>query len=210
MRRGCFSIGGLAVLLLAALCGLSPRAFAADALAVLKEKSASVMTVRSGFVQETVIPMFLRPMRSEGRFVFKRPDFLRWEYSSPMREGFSLKGETGIRWEDGGAARTAFTAETDPVAGVIARQLMAWITFDLASITREYGIETLGEEPLVLRMTPLRDDVRSVVASITITFGADGPASLVEIREARGGRTTIGFAGTIVNGPVDNGEFEQR
>lgn len=211
MRRPFPVIRGVAaLLLLAVVCGLPVQAFAADALAGLKERTAAVMTVRSDFAQETAIPMFSHPMRSQGRFLFKRPDFLRWEFTSPMREGFALKGDAGVRWEDDGAARTAFTVKTDPVAGVIARQLMAWITFDLASINREYGIETLGESPLVLRMTPLRDDVRSVIASITITFSADGPASLVEIQETRGGRTTIAFSGTIVNGPVDDGEFDQR
>lgn len=205
-----FPCGFAALVLLAALCAFPARSFAADALAGLKERTASVMTVRSDFVQETAIPMFSQPMRSRGRFLFKRPDCLRWEFTSPMREGFALKGDAGVRWEDGGAERTPFTVKTDPVAGVIARQLMAWITFDLASINREYGIETLGESPLVLRMTPLRDDVRSVIAGITITFSADGPASLVEIQEARGGRTTIAFSGTIVNGPVDDGEFDPR
>lgn len=200
---------GFAALVLV-LCAVPARSFAADALAGLKERTASVMTLRSEFVQETAIPMFAQPMRSQGRFLFKRPNSLRWEFTSPMREGFALKGDTGVRWEDGGAVRTAFTAKTDPVAGVIARQLMAWITFDLASINREYTVETLGETPLVLRMTPLREDVRSVIANITITFSAEGPASLVAIQETRGGKTTIAFANTVVNGPVDDGEFDPR
>ncbi|SBV98244.1 putative Outer membrane lipoprotein carrier protein LolA [uncultured delta proteobacterium] len=211
MRRVPFFPCGLpALALLAVLCAFPAPSFAADALAGLKERTASVMTLRSAFVQETAIPMFAQPMRSQGRFLFKRPDCLRWEFTSPMREGFALKGDTGVRWEDDGAVRTAFTAKSDPVAGVIARQLMAWITFDLASINREYTIETLGETPLVLRMIPLREDVRAVIASITITFSAEGPASLVAIQEARGGRTTIAFSDTVVNGPVDDGEFDPR
>ena len=203
-----YSRAVLALSVLAFLCCCPEKAAAADPIAALKAKTASVVSVRSNFVQETAIPMFASPMRSEGRFLFKRPTSLRWEYTHPMREGFALKGDTGFRWEEGGAKRIPFTATSDPVADVIARQLMAWITFDTASIGREYAIAPLSADPLVLQMTPLRDDVKSIIAAITITFSAEGPATLVAIRETRGGETTIAFSGTVVNGPVDDGEFE--
>jgi len=206
MNRGFFAL--FAAIFMALLCVAPAGAGADDAIAVLKERTESVKTLRSEFVQETVIPMFSRPMRTEGRFVFKRPDFLRWEFVAPMREGFALKGNSGVRWEDDGARRTAFTVASDPVAGVIARQLMAWITVDLASISKEYAIESLSVAPLKLRMIPLRDDVKGVIAGITISFSAEGPASEVVIEEAAGGTTTIAFTRTIVNGPVTDGEFD--
>ncbi|MCC8194257.1 MAG: outer membrane lipoprotein carrier protein LolA, partial [Deltaproteobacteria bacterium] len=150
------------------------------------------------------------PVRSTGRFVYKRPDSLRWEYLEPMREGFAITGKAGVRWSDDGDGerRTRFSVGSDPVAEVVARQLMAWITFDVAGIRREYGIETLALDPLILRMTPLRDDVKSVIASITITFSAEGPASVVAIEESAGGKTTISFTGTVVNAPVADGDFD--
>jgi outer membrane lipoprotein-sorting protein len=195
--------------MLSAVQPLQAQASPAGALAALREKAASVRTMRSAFTQETLIPMFARPMRSQGRLLFKRPNYLRWEYSSPMKEGFSLKGGSGVRWEDDGLKRAAFTVENDPLAGIIARQLLDWIAFDLAAISGEYGIELLKETPLVLRMTPLRADALKAVAGIVITFSAEGPASLVEIEEAGGGRTSIAFEDTIINGPLEDREFDQ-
>jgi outer membrane lipoprotein-sorting protein len=194
----------LAVFMLA-----DPRTlYAEDFLAELGRNVATVSTVRSNFIQETVIPMFAHPMRTNGRFVFKRPDALIWEHVSPLSEGFSLKDGKGYRWEDGREKRISFTARQDPVAAIIARQLVAWITFDIQSISREYSIERIGSEPLRLKMIPLREDMRSVIADITITFTQNGPASLVELTEHRGGKTSITFFDTVVNAPVDDEEFE--
>lgn len=174
----------------------------------LRRRAATVKSIRSRFVQETRIPMFARPMRSEGRFLFLRPDMLLWEYTAPMEEGFFLRGDNGIRWNDGRASARPFNPASDPVAAIIARQLFAWITVDTEAIAGEYGIEALSREPLALKMTPLRDDVAAVIESITITFTAEGPASLVELRERAGGTTTIGFTESVVNGPMADGDFE--
>lgn len=192
-----------------AACMAPGLARAEDYLRKLKERTASITSVQGEFVQETLIPMFAAPVESKGRFVFRRPDSVRWEYTEPMREGLALKGEAGFRWEDAPASRQNFTVRNDPLAGIVARQLVTWITFDAERIGGEYAIGQSAEEPLRLKMTPLRADIRSVIDSITITFRADGTASLVEIAERQGGKTSIIFAEPVVNGYVDDREFEQ-
>jgi outer membrane lipoprotein-sorting protein len=188
---------------------VGPQALYAESfLTDLERKLASVTTVRSDFIQETVIPMFAKPMRTNGRFIFKHPDALLWEYLSPLNEGFSLKGGKGYRWEDGRENKLFFTVQEDPLAAIIARQLVAWIAFDIQSISREYRIERVESETLRLKMTPLREDMRSVIANITISFNQDGTASLVELSEQGGGRTSITFFNTVVNAPVNDKEFE--
>lgn len=201
-----FLTAAAAIVLLHA-CFISP-AYAADPIDTLRRQAENLVSVSSDFVQETNIPMFAQPMRSKGRFAFRRPDALVWEYTDPMREGFVLRGDTGFRWDDGRASRVPFSADKDPVAAIIARQLVAWITFDTNRIGGEYRIETISRQPLCLKMTPLREDVRGVIDHISITFTPEGPASLVELRERQGGRTTITFSNTVVNGPLDDREFE--
>jgi len=195
------------VLLLFTLVG--PQALhAGDFFMDFKQKFAAPTTIRSDFIQETAIPMFTNPMRTSGRFVFKHPGALIWEYISPLNEGFSLKGGKGYRWEDGRENRSFFTVQEDPLAAIIARQLVAWITLDIQSISREYHIERVESEMLRLKMTPLREDVRSVIANIAITFNQDGSASLVELNEQEGGKTSITFFNTVINIPVDDEEFK--
>ena len=199
---------GVAVFLAVFLCLSVAAAQEADILSRIRSKAADLTTVRSDFVQETSIPMFAQPLRSKGRFAFRRPDTLLWEYVEPMREGFVLRGDQGFRWDTDRRNRSPFTPGKDPVATIIARQLIAWITFDLPGIEREYAIESLPGPAIRLKMTPLRDDVRGVIESIVITFTEEGPASLVELTERRGGKTTISFSNSVVNAPLDDSIFE--
>ncbi|MDR0828121.1 MAG: outer membrane lipoprotein carrier protein LolA [Desulfovibrio sp.] len=201
-----------AALLLTALfvCCTPQKAFAQadEVLSALRRKAEQLNSVRADFVQETSIPMFAEPVRSHGRFAFKRPKSLRWEYHDPMREGFVLNGDTGFRWENNSAARKPFIPGSDPVATIVARQMIVWITFDMQRIGSEYSIEPVPGKDVRLKMTPLRDDVKGVITSIIITFSPAGPASLVEIKEAGGGGTSIRFSNTVVNGPMDGQEFQ--
>lgn len=195
------------VLLFFSLASAFP-AWGMEALETLRRRAESLESVRADFVQESSIPLFAQPVLSSGRFVFKRPASLRWEYINPIREGFVLNGDKGFRWDNNSPARKPFSPGKDPLAAIIARQMIAWITYDLESIGREYSIQSLPGPDMRLRMTPLRNDVRGVITAIIITFTPEGPASLVEIREAAGGGTSIRFSNTVVNGPLDGHEFE--
>ncbi|MDR2726570.1 MAG: outer membrane lipoprotein carrier protein LolA [Deltaproteobacteria bacterium] len=215
-RKDAFLRQSAALLLFLIACLLPPFACAAEPLLAdasildaLRAKAASVQSIRSDFVQKTHIPMFTNPMQSRGRFMFMRPDALLWEYTEPMAEGFILSGGKGFQWDEGRQSHKPFNPENDPIAAIIARQLVAWITFDTNMIGKEYAIEPTNREPLRLKMTPLRQDIASVIESITITFTPEGPASLVELRERRGGATTIAFTRTMVNVPLDAAAFQQ-
>ena len=181
---------------------------AKDVFAVLKEQAAAMTSVRSDFTQETSLPMFKDPLHSQGRFAFAKPDALLWEYLSPIQEGFVLRGNKGFRWQDDKKNRVPFTSGSDPLAAIIARQITAWIIFDMQSITREYRIDQLPGPVMRLKMTPLKKGVGAVIDSIIIAFTPQGPASTVEITETKGGRTVISFTNTIVNAPLDSGLFD--
>ena len=210
MIRRAFSMGRPvpAFVLVLGLCLLPYAAQAKDILAFLQEKTATMTNVQSGFTQETSIPMFREPLRSQGRFAFVKPDTLLWEYLSPLKEGFVLRGDQGFRWQDARENRTPFTPGSDPVAAIIARQLIAWITFDMHSIAAEYRIEQVPGPDMRLQMTPLRKDIAEIIASITITFTPQGPASRVELKETGGGMTVISFTDTLVNAPLEAGIFK--
>jgi outer membrane lipoprotein-sorting protein len=196
------------MLFILGLCLTPLSAQAKDAFAVLKEQAAALTSVRSDFTQETSLPMFKLPLLSQGRFAFAKPDTLLWEYLSPVQEGFVLQGNKGFRWQDDKKNRVPFTSGSDPLAAIIARQITAWILFDMQSIEREYRIDQLPGPVMRLKMTPLKKDVGAVIDSITISFTPQGPASRVEITETKGGKTVISFTNTIVNAPLDTGLFD--
>ncbi|MDR3175975.1 MAG: outer membrane lipoprotein carrier protein LolA [Desulfovibrio sp.] len=202
-----FSLFLVFLLLLSA--GRSRAGEAEDpALARLKNMTENIRTLSCSFRQSTDIPLFSEPAVSEGRLRFRKPDALAWEYSSPMREGLVLKGGSGFRWEDDKSRRKPFVTGEDPLAGLIAGQMLAWVDFDRARIESRYDIVLESESPLVLTLLPRGQDLRSVLSSLQISFDGQGAARRVILNESRGGRTTLDFSGVILNGPVPDAEFD--
>ena len=57
----------------------------ADSWQGLKETAATVTAVKAEFVQEKHMQILARPLVSNGAFLFRAPDSLRWEYSAPIK-----------------------------------------------------------------------------------------------------------------------------
>jgi outer membrane lipoprotein carrier protein len=190
----------------------APPGFAAAvdtdaALRRIRTLTSSINTLRSSFTQTTAVPMFAEPVVSEGRLFFKKPDSLLWEYTAPHPQGLVFSGGKGFRWEDDKNRRRPFTTSEDPVAGLIASQMSAWIRFDRNLIESRYLVRAVGGETLTLELTPKSADLRSVLVSLRITFADDGAARSVLLRERAGGSTLVRLYDTVVNGPLEDREF---
>jgi outer membrane lipoprotein-sorting protein len=124
-----------------------------------------------------------------------------------MKEGFVLNGPNGFRWEEDKSKRTAFRTDRDPVAALIAGQILIWLAFDPQQIRTEYGLAVQNASPLTLVLTPRREAVRSVLLSLRIAFAENGVAESVELTERSGGSTRIFFRNVVLDDPPDDGEF---
>ena len=47
------------------------------------ERQRALTSLRADFVQDKNSEMFLAPVTSKGRFRFKAPDQVRWDYNTP-------------------------------------------------------------------------------------------------------------------------------
>jgi outer membrane lipoprotein carrier protein len=178
-----------------------------EALMRLRGITASISSLSCDFTQVTDIPLFAAPVTSRGRLLFKKPASLVWEYAEPMKEGFVLNGPNGFRWEEDKSKRTAFRTDRDPVAALIAGQILIWLAFDPQQIRTEYGLAVQSASPLTLVLTPRREAVRSVLLSLRIAFAENGVAESVELTERSGGSTRIFFRNVVLDDPPDDGEF---
>jgi outer membrane lipoprotein-sorting protein len=57
----------------------------ADTWQGLKDTAATVTAVKAEFVQEKHMQILARPLVSNGAFLYKAPDSLRWEYFAPIK-----------------------------------------------------------------------------------------------------------------------------
>jgi outer membrane lipoprotein carrier protein len=200
-------------ILLLLCCAIPAGASGQDAekaLARLRSLTESIDSLRCGFIQTTDIPLFAGSVVSTGRLLFKKPDFLLWEYASPVPQGLVFSGGRGFRWEENRNNRAEFTTATDPIAGLIAAQMLAWIRFDRDWIESRYTIRLEEQNGLTLILTPKSADARAVLASLAISFADDGIARSIVLREAAGGSTVIRLHNVAINDLVGAEELQAQ
>ncbi len=152
--------------------------------------------------------MFDDTVVSTGHFTFKAKDKLRWEYLTPLVDGFALDGATGVRWSGTDSTKKTFRLQNDPVMHVVATQLLAWASFDQHWLTKEYAIEITAASPLTFKLMPRNSTARTLMRAITITFSHDRKTvQRVELHETGQDFTRITFTHIVVNGPVPDATF---
>jgi outer membrane lipoprotein-sorting protein len=195
------SIAGLLLLLLV-LLPLAGRAEERlpQLLQELKQAASQTRTLQSDFVQEKHLQLFAETLRSEGRFIYQQPDWLRWELLTPVASGFVLRGERGERWNGLSRELTAFSVERDPMMAIVAQQLLAWARVDLDWLQQHYQLTLLSEDPVRLQLTPLAPGEAQLISGLQIEFAPDR-RSVVEVlmQEQWGDFTRLRFSNVQIN-----------
>ena len=61
----------------------------------IRAAAGGVEAISADFVQEKHLPILVKPLVSTGRMFYRRPDALRWEYTSPLKSVLLMRnGET--------------------------------------------------------------------------------------------------------------------
>lgn len=163
----------LVPLFLFALPCSAEQAELAPVLAELKLAAAETENLSSNFVQEKHLSIFAEKLLSQGRFVYQKPDRLRWELLSPVVSGFVLQGKQGERWNGLSRETGSFSVAADPIMGMIAQQLLAWARVDLDWLQQRYRMELQTAEPVSLRLYPLDAGEADFIDYLQILFAED-------------------------------------
>lgn len=175
----------------------------------LKQAASEVNTLRSDIVQEKHLQMFSETLTSEGRFVFARPDHLRWEMLEPVASGFVLREGKGKRWNALSEEVDAFSIDSDPIMGVVAQQLLAWVRVDMEWLKTRYTMKVVSSDPVTLRLMPRDSAEAQMIESLTIVFAPQrSHVSEVVMQEQGGDWTRMRFVEVEVNTELSAQAFE--
>lgn len=165
-------------------------------LHAMAEKTHSIS---SSFTQEKHLAMFNEQLVSKGYFAFSRPSSLRWEYNQPFHSGFVIRDNEGMEWDEASGVRS-FTLDSSPAMAMIARQIMAWTTFDIDWLNSRYDISLISASPLTIQLRPKSDVTREFLEHLTVSFSPDSATiSSLELHETDGDFTRISFTGQRLN-----------
>lgn len=180
-----------------------------ELLGELKTAAATTETLTSPFVQEKYLEIFSEKLLSQGMFVYRKPDQLRWELLNPIASGFILQGDKGERWNSLSRERKSFSVEDDPVMGMIARQLLAWARVDLDWLQQRYRLEQVTSNPVVLKLYPLDAGEAGFIDHLQVEFSPDrSHVTEVLMVEQGGDSTSIRFTAVEINTPLPAAAFQ--
>jgi outer membrane lipoprotein carrier protein len=158
------------------------------------EKFSGVKTVESDFVMKKYVSISETPFESSGKFYFKNPDFLSWDYIKPFSYGFTIdKDKTVIRQNNDGKYEEK-DVSSQSFAKALSQQLYAFVSMNKEIISKTYDAE-LFDEGIILR--PKNKNERQLIENIKIYFPKESKAAeKVMILNKTGDRTEILFSNT--------------
>lgn len=110
----------------------------------LEASSKDVQTLSGEFTQRNRLKLFKQELRSTGRFYFRRPRQIRWEYVAPDPSTLLLDGQTATL-STPGAAPQVFDLAHDAVMRTIFDQLLLWLgPGSLGGARADYDLSVTG------------------------------------------------------------------
>jgi len=174
--------------------GLDPSTRIESLIQRIQYEQARMETLRSEFSQLKESELLLEPEVSKGRFWFRAPDAVRWDFTEPDETRVVVRDGSMLTWfQDQG------TAERVDVGGR-ADRIMEYLsaTNSLETLQRYFTIQAVfprdGESPFKLKLDPRFKRVRKRLESMTIHLDRKGYFPVyVEYVEPGGDRTEFTF-----------------
>lgn len=170
---------------------------------------------QGNFEQEKFLPLFGDKVASSGRFAFKKPDKVRWEYQKPHESILVVTGETGKKWSKATGRTETVKLADDRGLDAVVKQLFTWFKGEFTKLKDDYEVEIQARKPAKLKLTPKNDAVKKFIAAIEVQFtDGEGQISSVKILEPiqagddAAGYTCYLFKDAKLDKGVADSEFE--
>jgi outer membrane lipoprotein carrier protein len=206
----------LALALAAATLGaaeepLPPNLKGGEKLAALLERVAQaqreIKTLQASFEQRKVSHLLAEPSVMSGRFYFRAPDHVRWEYLTPRQMTVVITGGVAITYRP--AEKRAERIEVGRMQRKVFRLMGAAEPLDALRQYFAFTLRDPGDDAnytLLLRPTGFQLKKRLSEVGVEIERATFLPIAL-SLQEADGDSTSYAFSGVQRNLPLDDGLF---
>ena len=192
-------------------------AFAAAALASqwsddwegIRRASEGVKTIQSDFVQKKTMKILAHPLVSKGRFFYRAPDSLRWEYQSPIESVLVVdQGKARRFFKHGDAFEEDAGASVEAVR-IVVDQIIDWIG-GRYNKNASFAPELVPGSPTKITMTAKDPSLSRFIQRIEVVLSdTPGVIQSVKIIESADASTLIEFSGVKLNSPLPEDVFRK-
>ena len=195
-------------LLLALILVQSPLAWGGGDWHDFQEAASKIKSLKAEFIQEKRLKILSKPLVSHGRLFYRPPDYLRWEYTKPIKSVMLMRKDVVkmFLWRDGAWAEDA--GQSVEIRRVVLDEITGWFggRFD----------QTQGFEPRYEPGTPARivltakPGLKEFIDRVELVLsGRPGVITSVEIVEGPDASTLIEFTDVQVDTVLPDDIFEK-
>ncbi len=173
----------------------------------IRNASTRVSSIQSDFIQKKHLTMMDEVLTSEGRFLFKKENQVRWEYFAPINYIILIKNQNFTIVNEGKVSK--FDIEGNKMFKEINNMILTAIQGNFID-SEEFDLELLENENQILaRLKPMDSQVANMLKTIEIYFNkADTDINQVVFIEPGDDYTNIEFTHKLINTTIEDSEFE--
>ncbi len=124
----------------------------------------SIYSVQADFTQEKHLQILAKPLLSRGRFLFKAPDSLRWEYTSPFHSVLLMnKGQVKKFIEKNGQLVEEKGMQLNAMQ-VVMTEISGWLDGKISD-NETFSVNHKGK---IITLTPKKQGMRAIISAIEL------------------------------------------
>ena len=173
----------------------------------IEKMAASTNTIQTSFSQEKYLALLSNTISSEGQMRFKKPQFLKWAYTSPYSYIIVLNGKDLVVSDEGKV--TSFDMSSSQVFVEVNDLIVHSVHGNILQEDR-FKIEYSENETLYLaRLFPKEAQMKQYIEEIEVYFDKkDFTVSKIRLNEPGEDYTVITFHDKKLNAPISDEEFD--
>jgi len=173
----------------------------------IRKAAGAIRSVEADFIQEKHLKILARPLAARGKFWFRMPGSLRWEYQSPLKSVLLMSGGVTRRFVNTGGEWAADDASRLQAMQVVIGEITRWLNGDFDGNPDFRAALTAGGE---IVLTPKSEGIARIIEKIVLKLApTPGVIDSVTIHEGPDAFTQLTFVNPALNAPIADSVFER-
>jgi len=198
------------VLLHAQPSGYKPLKNSEDFKIKLNAAVSKLKTIESDFVQEKSLSIMAEPMSSRGRFWFRKPGMLRWQYFEPVKYTILLDGVK--MYINDGQKTSSFDIKKNKIFSEINNIMTDCLQGNIQKQGKIYKIAFFeGSKYYMIKLTPFQKQMKQFLKSIELYINKkDYSVDKLKMIELSNDFTSIEFINKKMNHEIPDSQFRLK
>lgn len=174
----------------------------------IQRDTADIVSIKAEFTQYKHLKILTKPLVSQGRFYFQKPDSIRWEYSAPVKSILLMHKGAVKRFTLGSRGLVEDASGALSSMQVVVQEIGLWSQGRFTE-SDHFQAELQGGKDRKIILTPREKAFAAMISRIEIVPSAQqkGAIKSVKIIESEGNYTLLKFTDVRMNEKIGEAVF---